>query len=227
MVFGETEEVVFLIAPFRFLIGVKRAKFLVNQVSLFFELFAADAVEALLLAQVDVAIGFDPLVELIDDRLVPWSGGSAKAVVLDVELLPEIFEAADDLVTVLLGRSLMLFCGALDLLTMFISARDHQRWAPLQSLVSAQGIQRHSGVSTTDMGDIIDVVQRRCRREASVFVVSVCHTGLNNKPKSGYTSQTVLLKSRRYGSSPGLGFALHYEERSLAIKPTAGELTEV
>lgn len=160
-------------------------EFLFNEVALLFEFFATHAVKALLLAEIDVALSFYSLVELVDDRLVTGGSGAAEAIVLDVELLPKVLEAADDLVAVLLGRSPMFLGSALDLLAMLVSACDHQRGPTLHALVAAEGIQRHGGIGTAHMGNVIDVIKRGGRGEASVFIISVCHYKAQQQAQTG------------------------------------------
>ena len=72
------------------------------------ERLAADAVPALVLAEVDVAVRRDLLPELLHERLVVGIGGADEAVVVDVELRPRLAEARADLSTNACGAVLLL-----------------------------------------------------------------------------------------------------------------------
>lgn len=80
-----------------------RAAPTLKQFAFLLEFFALDTVPTLLLTEVNVAVVPYPLKKLVDNGVVARTGGAAKAIVVDMQLLPQGLKTSGNLIAVGLG----------------------------------------------------------------------------------------------------------------------------
>ena len=124
------------------------------------EFFAGDAVPTLLTPFDHIALGFNPGKELIDDLLVTRIGGADEGVVADLPALPKLPVGATDGIAMLLGADRRRLSGALNLLTVLITAGHERHLLTAEAMEARQGIAGQGGVGTAQVGLVVDVVER-------------------------------------------------------------------
>ena len=133
-----------------------------HELGLLLVLLTADAVVALVLARVDVAVVVELLQEFLDVALVPLVGGADEVVVRDVDRgeqrLPRL---VDELVGPLLRRHAVRGRGAQDLLAVLVGAREHPRVVAGLAVPSREHVGCHLGVGVPDVGHVIHVENGR------------------------------------------------------------------
>jgi hypothetical protein len=85
---------------------------------------------------------------------------SDEIVVGDIELLPERLETLHHFVTVRFGVYPPLLGRFLNLLTVLICASEKKNLISLQTLETGKDISGDGGVSMSDMGDIVHIIDR-------------------------------------------------------------------
>ena len=122
------------------------------------EAFAAVAVVAAELAEIDVTGIIDLLQKALHAGLVVFVGGTHEGVVLDAQMRPQLLEQAADAVHEFLGGDALLFGGLDDLVTVFVrTGQEHGVVA--QGLVEArQGVGHDGGIGMSQMGLGIHIV---------------------------------------------------------------------
>ena len=155
-VLGHAEEVVLLADEFR--LGQMLGAQAVLQLLFRIEAFAAVAVVAAELAEIDVAGIIDLLQEALHAGLVVFVGSAHEGVVLDAQMRPQLLEQAADAVHEFLGGDALLFGGLDDLVTVFVrTGQEHGVVA--QGLVEArQGVGHDGGIGMSQMGLGIHIV---------------------------------------------------------------------
>ena len=122
------------------------------------EALAGLAVVADVLALVDIAL----LVQLGEDLLAAFHvviiGGADKAVVADIQQLPQILDSSHDLVHILFGSYTGIGSLILDLLAVLIGAGQEHDVVALHPLKAGQRIAGHGGVAVADVQLIAGVV---------------------------------------------------------------------
>jgi hypothetical protein len=122
---------------------------------------AADAVEALVVAEVEIAVLLDLRPELDHASLVAGVGGADEVVRGAVELGPGAAELLGDLVGVgLLGHAL-LGGDALDLQAVLVGAGEEARLLAADAVVAREHVGGDRGVGAAQVGHVVDVVDRR------------------------------------------------------------------
>ena len=125
------------------------------------EAFAAVAVVAAVFAVVDVALVVEALEQDLHGLLVIGIGGADEAVVLDVELGPEIAEQAGDAVHEFL-RGLACGVGGLhDLVAVFVGAGLHTGVFAEHTVEALQSVGHDGGIRMAQMGACVDIVDGR------------------------------------------------------------------
>ena len=116
------------------------------------------AVVADVLALIDIAL----LVQLGEDLLAAFHvvviGGADKAVVADIQQLPQILDGGHDLVHVLLGGDAGISGLILDLLAVLIGTGQEHDVVALHPLEAGQRIAGHGGVAVADVQLIAGVI---------------------------------------------------------------------
>ena len=155
-VLGHAEEVVLLADEFG--LGQMLGAQAVLQLLFRIEAFAAVAVVAAELAEIDVAGIIDLLQEALHAGLVVFVGGTHEGVVLDAQMRPQLLEQAADAVHEFLGGDALLFGGLDDLVTVLVrTGQEHGVVA--QGLVEArQGVGHDGGIGMSQMGLGIHIV---------------------------------------------------------------------
>ena len=124
------------------------------------ELFAGHAIPALLAPLNNVATGLHAREELFDDAPVTRIRGADEPVVTDLPALPELAVLGADGIAVGLGAQTGGLSGALNLLTMLITARDEQHLLAPQPLKPGQGIAGERRIGAAQMRPVVDVIER-------------------------------------------------------------------
>ena len=130
----------------------------IHQLAVGPEAFAGLAVMADVFALVDIAL----FVQLGEDLLAAFHmviiGGADKAVVADVQQLPQILDGSHDLIDILLGGDAGIGSLILDLLAVLIGAGQEHDVVTLHPLEAGQRIAGHGGVAVADVQLIAGVV---------------------------------------------------------------------
>ena len=138
----------------------RAAQALVELVLLVVEL-AADAVEALVAVELDVAGVVHPLQELLHRPPVPGLGRADVVVVGDVEAVPRLAEERAVAVRPLERGDVVRLGGALDLEPVLVGAgEEHDVVAP-QPSPAGEHVGRDRRVRVPDVGRVVHVVDRR------------------------------------------------------------------
>ena len=100
-------------------------------------------------------------------------GGTDKAIVADVQQLPQILDGSNDLVHILLGGDAGIGGLILDLLAVLIGAGQEHDVVALHPLKAGQRIAGHGGVAVADMQLIAGVIDRGGDIKCFVFAHGV------------------------------------------------------
>ena len=160
------------------------------------EAFAARAVMAAELAEIDVAVVIDFLEELLDEAHVLRVGGAHEVVVLDIQFRPEIPEVRAYLVDKFLRAPALLRRGLGNLVTVLVGAGEEAHILAPQLVKTGKGVADDRGIGMAEMRVGVDVINRgrdikslslhspcslvclrtRMRRPA-FLIVQPCHPG--------------------------------------------------
>ena len=150
------EEVGFLVGIVDFAAAVRALA--VHQLAVGPEALAGLAVVADVLALIDIAL----LVQLGEDLLAAFHvvivSGADKAVVADIQQLPQILDGGHDLVHILFGGDAGIGSLILDLLAVLIGAGQEHDVVALHPLEAGQRIAGHGGVAVADVQLIAGVI---------------------------------------------------------------------
>ena len=155
-VLGEAEEVGLLLGVHHRAAAV--GALAVHQLAFGPEGFAGGAVFALVGPLVDIPLVIEGLENLLHRFHMVIVGGADKAVVGDVEELPEGLEAGDDFVHILLGAhpgGLGLF---LNLLAVLVRPGEEQNVVPGEAFIAGHGIGGHGAIAMADVQVIRGVI---------------------------------------------------------------------
>ena len=141
------------------------------------ETFAAVAVMATELAEIDVAGVIHFLQKVLHRALVRLVGGAHETVVGNAQLWPERLKASTDGVHEFLGGLALLFGGLHYLVAVLVRAGQKQCVLPLEFVKAGQRIRHHRGVGVPQMRIGIDVVNGRGDEKA--FHTRLRAVGLN------------------------------------------------
>ncbi len=141
----------------------------VEQVAGQLELFAADAVRALIETLVDLAGVMQTLQEGLHPLGVPQLRRPDEVVVGDVEGAPDRAPLVlDQPVGPLLGRDVVRLGGAEHLLAVLVGAGQEPDLLPALAMPSGQDVAGHRRVGVPDVRHVVDVVDRRRQVEGLV-----------------------------------------------------------
>ena len=135
---------------------------------------ARRAVEALVLAFVDVALLVDAVEDFLHDALVAFLRRADEVVVADVEAFPEILEARDDLVRVFDGLDAGLFGLLLDFLPVLVRARQEEDVIARETVIPRDGVGNRRAVGMPDMQLRARIINRRRDIEWFLFSHYLC-----------------------------------------------------
>ena len=170
-VFADLEEVRFFLCLFHRAAAV--GAFAVDQLALRPERLAGRAVQAFILAFVDVAL----LVHLHEDFLdaldMAFLGGADEVVIGDLHGRPQILDACDDFVDILLRRDAGLFRLLLDLLAVLIGAGQKSHIVPQRTLEPGHRVRHDGAVRMPDVQVVTGVIDR-CRNIIRSFIFTHC-----------------------------------------------------
>ncbi len=181
-VLRETEEDVLLRLPDAGR-AVDGTPLLVVELLLRVEGLAAGAVPPLVLRGVEVAGLLDAGDERLHARSVPVLGRADEVVVGDLELLPEVVVARDDPVGERDRRHPLRRRGLLDVLAVLVGPRQEPRLLADQPVVPRRRVRDDRRVDVPDVGQVVDVVDRRRRVEGP-------HAQSRVKPKDILSGET-------------------------------------
>ena len=88
-------------------------------------------------------------------------GGPNEVVVANSKQLPGISKSNAGLVGLFERGDPVLFGAALDLQAVFVSAGEKHRFVAQETMPAGEGIGVDCGVGVPDMGNVVDVVNRR------------------------------------------------------------------
>ena len=158
LVFAHAEEVVGL--PDRGDFAPAFRALALDQILFRIETLAADAVPAGVFGFVNLVAVVKFLQDLPDHLLVVFVGGADEAVVGDAEPFPQLLEAHDGFIRLLLrGNSPFGRC-LFDLLPMFVGAGQEEGIHIQRTVVARQNVGQDRGVGMTDVRLVVDVVNR-------------------------------------------------------------------
>src|SRR5579864_3640589 len=109
---------------------------------------------------VDVAVVANAAEQFLQPLLVALFRGADEVVVRDSHSLPKLTEFGGNFIGVLLRRFTGSRGGALNLLTMFVSASQEKSISAEQALPPRNRVAGDRGVGVTDVGSRIHVVDR-------------------------------------------------------------------
>ena len=140
-----------------------------EEVLLGLELLAADAVPALVRAEIDVLRmpALDLLPEPLRAALVSRLGRPDEVVRLDLELRPGGAEASAHLIDEDRRRHAPLLRFALDLEAVLVGPGEHARGLAAEGVVPPEGVRRDRRVGRPEVGNVVDVVDGRRDVEAA------------------------------------------------------------
>ena len=148
-IFGETEEIRFLLGPLDLTAAVRA--FAVLQLRFGPEGLAGGAVPAVVFSLVDIAA----IVQLAEDLLhgldVIVVRGADEAVVADVQQLPQLLEVRDNLIDILLGGHALGLGLLLDFQAVLVRAGEEHHVIPLHSAVAGDRVAGHGAVAVADV----------------------------------------------------------------------------
>jgi len=125
------------------------------------EPLAAHAVQAAVLAEVDVPGVVDLLEDGLHHPLVPGLRGADELVEGEAHALPGLAEDAADAIGVGLGRLAGAGRALGDLVAVLVRAGEEEHPLTLHPVTARHGVARHRGVGMPDVGDVVHVVDRR------------------------------------------------------------------
>ena len=160
------EEVVALAAGLRLPPVVRAAA--VDQLALAEEALAADAVEALVLAVVDVAAVVDRPQDVAHHPGVAFLGGADEVVVADEQRLPGVAEALGHAVDEGLGIGAGAPGGEVDVLAVLVGAGQVEGVVAVEAVEAGQEVGHHRRVGVAEVGLGVDVVDRRGEVDGAV-----------------------------------------------------------
>src|SRR5690242_6213464 len=117
-------------------------------------------------------------------------GCADEVVVADIQKASHVAERAGDLIGKLLRREPARLSRALDLLPVLVGAGQKPDVATVQPHESRQHIAGHSRVSVTEMGQVVDVIDRRGQK---IWLVG-SHNALQSRHMG---ARFVLIQQRR------------------------------
>src|SRR5690606_15290898 len=127
---------------------------------------AGHAVEALVGAELDVAVVVDALQELLHRPVVARLAGADEVVVGDGELRPRVAEPLGGDVGPLLGRHAPRLGRALHLQAVLVGAGQEERLVTEQAVPAGHRVGDDRRVGVADVGGVVDVVDRGRHVEA-------------------------------------------------------------
>ena len=153
------EEVVLFLEPFHRAVADRVALVFVEFVFAE-EAFFADGVPAFVFLRVNFALVPELLQTFLHKSLVFRHRGADEEVVLDVHLLPEVFEAVVVFVHVFLRSHVTLGSGALHLLAVFVGTGQEKCLVADDLVEAGKDVSKNGRVGMPDMRGIIDVINR-------------------------------------------------------------------
>ena len=189
LILGETEEIALLTGLLHRAAAVRAAAIL--ELQLRPEGLARRAVQALILALVDVALIVQLPEDLLDGLDVALVRGADEVVILHVHQLPEVLDARDDLVDIGLWGHASRGGLALDLLAVLVRAGQEEDVVAGLLLEARHGVGGRRAVAVADMQIIAGIIDRRsdveCRFLAHVFL------SLKNVPRCKARDEMIVV----------------------------------
>jgi len=181
LILAHPEEIVALLPVLRFALVIGTQA--VHQLLFHVEAFAADAVESLVVAEVDVAGVIDLLEDHPYDPDMIFIGGADEVIVVDVQFRPEGPELGADAVGIGLGIDAGLLGGLGDLVAVFVRAGHEKGPVSGKLMITRQDIGEDCRIGMADVRRGIDIVNRG--RDIIVLVHGILTSrGLNPVYKS-------------------------------------------
>ncbi len=122
---------------------------------------ARHAVQALVRAELDVAVVVDPLQDLLHGGVVAGLAGADEVVVRDVEQLPGVAEALGGAVGPLERRDPVGLGRPLDLQAVLVGAGEEERVVAQQPVPPGDRVRDDGRVRVPDVGRVVHVIDRR------------------------------------------------------------------
>jgi len=141
--------------------------FPIDEVFLRPESFTGDTIPSLVVVLIDLSPFVEILKNSLDHSLVARFSGSNEVIIRDMESLPEGLKSGDHLVTMSLWFYPSLLSRLFYLLTMLIRPCKEEDLVALETFKSSKDIGSNGRIGMTDMGDIVDIVDRSSNVEGS------------------------------------------------------------
>ena len=159
LIFGKAEEIAFLARLFDRTSAVWAAAILELQFRP--EGLARRTVPALVLALVDIALIVELAENLLNRLNMTLVRRADEVAVINVHQLPQILDARDDMIDILLRGHAGFLRLALDFLTMLIRSGQEKHIIARLLLEARHGIRRSRTIAVTDMQIIARIINRR------------------------------------------------------------------
>ncbi len=160
LIFAHAEEVVGLDDSVDFAPALRAVA--VDEVFFGEEALAADAVPAFVFCAVDFVAVVEILQHFLNDDFVTLFGGADEIVVGDFETLPQLLEADNGLVALLLRRQSVFIGGLLDLLAVFVGAGQEPGRGAEKAVIAGEHVGQNGGVRVADVRLVVHIIDR-CR----------------------------------------------------------------
>ena len=167
-VVGQLEEICFLTCLLNRPSAIRAAA--VDKLRLRPECLALLAVETFISAFIDIALIVHPLPDLLDPLHVPFLSRPDEVIIRDLHGRPQVLDARDYLIDILLRSNALFDSLGLDLLTVLICSREEHDVVALQPLEACHGVSHDRAVGVSDVQVSAWVVDR-CSDVVSAFVL--------------------------------------------------------
>ncbi|EJX07158.1 hypothetical protein, membrane [gut metagenome] len=158
LIFRHFEEIAFLFHFFYRTAAV--GAFAINQLTLQPVGFAGNAVQALVVFLINIALLKNLLQHVLHNLVVTFFAGTDKVIVGNVQLFPKQFKISDNSVYIL-DRGNALFLGfALNFQTMLITAGQEKYILALQTVKTCQAVGNSGAVCVTNMQIVTGIINR-------------------------------------------------------------------
>ena len=159
LVAAHAEKIVGFLDDFRGLVVVRA--FTVHQLAFGVKPFAAEAVQALVFAVVDVPVVIYFLEDLFDHSHMGGIGRTNEGVVADIEFGPQILEERADVIHVGFGGHPAVFGGLDDFIAMLVRSRQKIGVTVPHGLEAPGNIRHDGGVGMPQVGFGIHIIDWR------------------------------------------------------------------
>ena len=123
--------------------------------------FAGRAVKALVSPLVDIALRVDAAENFLNNLYVALLRRADEIVIGDIEALPEVLKACNDVVYILDRRNSCFLCLLLNLLSVLVTSCEEKHVITCEALETGNRVRNGRAVSMTDMKLGARIINRR------------------------------------------------------------------